>query len=70
MNGRQTRAVGWTLTAIGCLCIVLSRAWLGLAFVLLGLMMLCVGARCPHCGKHFAALSPYARICPRCRNII
>ncbi len=70
MNSRQARKTGWIVVILGCLLIIVSRVWPGLACVLLGLMLVCFGARCPHCGKPFATLSPFARTCPRCRNIL
>ena len=55
---------------LGCILIVASRLWLGLACVVVGLALVTAGARCPHCGKALATLSPFARVCPRCRNIL
>ena len=69
MNNRQLRKTGWIVVVLGCILIVASRLWLGLACVAVGLALVTAGARCPHCGKALATLSPVARVCPRCRNI-
>ena len=70
MNNRQARKTGWIVVVLGCILIVISRLWLGLALVAVGLVLVTAGAKCPHCGKTLATLSPFARICPRCRNIM
>ena len=70
MNNRQARKTGWIVVVLGCILIVASRLWLGLAGVMVGLVLVTSGARCPHCGKVLATLSPFARVCPRCRNIM
>ena len=66
MEPKQARKTGWILIAAGCVLIVLARRWLGMALVAAGLILLTAGARCPHCGKLLATLSPFPRRCPRC----
>lgn len=70
MNSRQTRKLGWFVVAAGCVLIVAARLGLGLIAVMAGLILISLGARCPHCGKLLANLSPFAGRCPRCRNIL
>ena len=68
MEPRQARKTGWILIAAGCVLIVFARRWLGMALLASGLILLTAGARCPHCGKLFATLSPFPGECPRCRT--
>ncbi len=70
MEPKQARKTGWILIAAGCVLIVLARRWLGMALVVSGLILLTAGARCPHCGKVLATLSPFHRRCPRCGTIM
>ena len=70
MNSRQARKLGWILVAAGCILVVAALPGLGLVAVMVGLILVTMGARCPHCGKVLATLSPFARACPRCRNIM
>ena len=68
MSGSQRRKLGWAVVAAGCVLIVLSRLWLGLALVALGLSQVVSGGRCPHCGKIMATVAPGTAVCPRCRR--
>lgn len=70
MSSRQARKLGWIVVVLGCILIVAARLGLGLIAVMIGLILVSIGARCPHCGKVLATLSPFARACPRCRNIM
>ena len=70
MSNRQARKLGWIVVVMGCILIVAARLGLGLIGVMAGLILVTAGARCPHCGKVLATLSPFARACPRCRNIM
>ena len=66
MEPRQARKTGWILIATGCVFIVFAHRWPGMALVVAGLILLTAGAKCPHCGKFLATLSPFPRKCPRC----
>ena len=50
MDHRQARKTGWTIIGCGCV-IILTKLWLGLAMAALGLLLIALGGRCPHCGK-------------------
>ena len=51
MDHRQARKTGWTIIVCGCFFIILSQLWVGLAMAALGLLLIILGGRCPHCGK-------------------
>lgn len=70
MNNREARQFGWIVVICGCVLIILSRLWLGLALVALGLVIVVARSRCPHCGRAMASLSPNLRACPRCHKKI
>ena len=61
MTNRQIRKLGWAVVAVGCILIVLSKLWLGLALVV-------AGGRCPHCGKIMVTVGPGVSVCPRCKR--
>lgn len=68
MTNRQIRKLGWAVVAVGCILIVLSKLWLGLALVALGLALVVAGGRCPHCGKIMVTVGPGVSVCPRCKR--
>ena len=51
MDHRQARKTGWTIIGCGCVFIILTKLWVGLAMAALGLLLIALGGRCPHCGK-------------------
>ena len=50
----------------GCILIVLTLLWLGLALVAAGLLILILLDRCPKCGKHLLGLPRRTKTCPKC----
>ena len=68
MNNGQARKTGWTIITCGCVFIVLSQAWLGLAFIAVGLAFIMILGRCPHCGRMLLMTPPNAKQCPRCHR--
>ena len=51
MDNRQGRKTGWTIIGCGCVFIILSKLWIGLLMAALGILLICIAGRCPHCGK-------------------
>ena len=51
MDNKQARKTGRTIIVCGCIFIVLSKLWLGLAFIAVGLGFMAILGRCPHCGR-------------------
>ena len=68
MDHRQARKTGWTIIVCGCFFIILSQLWVGLAMAALGLLLIILGGRCPHCGKILLLLPTSATQCPRCHG--
>ena len=58
MDHRQARKTGWTIIVCGCFFIILSQLWVGLAMAALGLLLIILGGRCPHCGKILLLVPP------------
>ena len=48
MSSRQARKLGWIVVVLGCILIVAARLGLGLIAVMIGLILVSIGARCPH----------------------
>lgn len=68
MNNKQARKTGRTIEVCGCALIILSKLWLGLAMVAVGMLFIIILGRCPHCGRVLFALSGNATQCPRCHG--
>ena len=68
MDHRQARKTGWTIIVCGCFFIILSQLWVGLAMAALGLLLIILGGRCPHCGKILLLVPTSATQCPRCHG--
>ncbi len=68
MDHRQARKTGWTIIGCGCVFIVLSKLWVGLAMAALGLLIIALAGRCPHCGKILLLVPTHAMQCPRCHG--
>ena len=64
MDHRQARKTGWTIIVCGCFFIILSQLWVGLAMAALGLLLIILGGRCPHCGKILLLVPTSATQCP------
>ena len=60
MDNRQGRKTGWTIIGCGCVFIILSKLWIGLLMAALGILLICIAGRCPHCGKILLLVSPNA----------
>ena len=65
MDHRQARKTGWTIIGCGCVFIILTKLWVGLAMAALGLLLIALGGRCPHCGKILFFLTANANQCPK-----
>ncbi len=52
----------------GCVFIILTKVWIGLAMVALGLVLGILGGRCPHCGRILLLQPPGATQCPKCHG--
>ena len=68
MDNKQARKTGRTIIVCGCIFIVLSKLWLGLAFIAVGLGFMAILGRCPHCGRQLLPLPPTATQCPKCHK--
>ena len=68
MDNKQARKTGRTIIVCGCIFIVLSKLWLGLAFIAVGLGFMAILGRCPHCGRQLLTLSPTATQGPKCHK--
>ena len=49
MDHRQARKTGWTIIGCGCVFIILTKLWVGLAMAALGLLLIALGNQCPKC---------------------
>ena len=47
MDHRQARKTGWTIIGCGCVFIILTKLWVGLAMAALGLLLIALGAGAP-----------------------
>ena len=45
-----------------------TKLWVGLAMAALGLLLIALGGRCPHCGKILFFLPANANQCPKCHG--
>ena len=45
-----------------------GRPWMPLAMAALGLLLIILGGRCPHCGKILLLVPTSATQCPRCHG--
>lgn len=68
MDNRQGRKTGWTIIGCGGVFIILSKLWIGLLMAALGILLICIAGRCPHCGKILLLVSPNATQCPKCHK--
>ena len=68
MDNKQARKTGRTIIVCGCVFIILSQLWIGLAFIDVGLLCMAVLGRCPHCGRQLITLPPSAHQCPKCHK--
>ena len=68
MDNRQGRKTGWTIIGCGCVFIIFSKLWIGLLMAALGILLICIAGRCPHCGKILLLVSPNATQCPKCHK--
>jgi hypothetical protein len=68
MNNKQARKTGRTILCCGCILIVLSQLWLGLAMVAVGILFSAILGRCPHCGRVLLLLPSNATHCPKCHG--
>ena len=68
MDHRQARKTGWTIIGCGCVFIILTKLWVGLAMAALGLLLIALGGRCPHCGKILFSLPANANQGPKCHG--
>ena len=64
MDNRQGRKTGWTIIGCGCVFIIFSKLWIGLLMAALGILLICIAGRCPHCGKHLGR--ERGNTCPHC----
>lgn len=68
MDDKKARTVGRVLIVCGCILIILNRIWFALALVAVGLLVMLLMGRCPHCGGQLITLLPGEDTCPRCRR--
>lgn len=68
MDNKQARKTGWTIIGCGCVFIILTKVWIGLAMAALGLLFTILAGRCPHCGKILLWTPTSANQCPRCHG--
>lgn len=68
MDNKQARKTGRTIMVCGFVFIVLTKIWLGIGFIAVGLLCMALLGRCPHCGKQLITLSPTATHCPKCHG--
>ena len=68
MDNKQARKTGRTIIVCGCIFIVLSKLWLGLAFIAVGLGFMASLSSCPHCCRQLLPLSPPETQCPKCHK--
>ena len=71
MDNRQGRKTGWTIIGCGCVFIILSKLWIGLLMAALGILLICIAGRCPHCGKGLPLRKGSVEkqgVCPFCGN--
>ena len=66
MDNKQARKTGRTIMACGCVFLVLTKIYLGIAMIVVGLLVSLILGRCPHCGKMLIGLSPKQNHCPKC----
>lgn len=60
MDHRQARKTGWTIVGCGCVFIILTKVWIGLAMVALGLVLGILGGAAPT-AEGFCCCSPQGR---------
>ena len=70
MDNRQGRKTGWTIIGCGCVFIILSKLWIGLLMAALGILLICIAGRCPHCGKVVENAYQPGTTCPNCGETI
>lgn len=68
MDHGKARTAGQILFVCGCIFIILNQIWFALALVALGLLVMLLRGRCPHCGGLLMTLLPGEETCPRCRR--
>ena len=51
MDNKQARKTGRTIMCCGCVLIVLTKIYIGIAMIVVGLLFSLLLGRCPHCGK-------------------
>ena len=68
MDHRQARKTGWTIIGCGCVFIVLTKILIGAVMAALGLALIFMAGRCPHCGKVLLLVPTGARQCPKCHG--
>jgi hypothetical protein len=66
MDNKQARKTGRTIMCCGCVLIVLTKIYIGIAMIVVGLLFSLLLGRCPHCGKFLIGLSPKQNHCPKC----
>ncbi|MFQ9411600.1 MAG: hypothetical protein ACLR1T_11825 [Evtepia gabavorous] len=58
MDHRQARKTGWTIIGCGCVFIILTKLWVGLAMAALGLLLIALGAGAPTAGRFCSSCPP------------
>ena len=68
MDNKQARKTGRTIMACGCILLVLTQVYVGVAMIVVGAIFSLLLGRCPHCGKMLIGISPKQTSCPKCHG--
>ncbi len=70
MDNKQARKTGRVLLVCGCVFIVLTKVWIGMALIAAALLFTLLLGRCPHCGRIIIDLEGRAVRCPKCHQLL